>query len=94
MYEYRFCQMNMKKRYKFFNILDDFDERFNADRLLDFDYKWYSCQWDWWWNVIFFYFNIFMLMDLSCQGILLLWQEGILEFGRWECLGFFQNLKR
>lgn len=94
MHEYRFCQMNMKKRHKFFNILDDFDERFNADRLLDPDHKWYSCQWDWWWNAISFHLNTFMLMDPSCQGTLLPWQEGILESGRWECPGFPQNLKR
>lgn len=94
MHEYRFCKMNMKKRHKFFNILEDFDERFNADRLLDPDHKWYSCQWDWWWNAISFHLNTFMLMDPSCQGTLLPWQEGILESGRWECPGFPQNLKR
>ncbi|XP_062601904.1 uncharacterized protein LOC134263545 [Saccostrea cucullata] len=94
MHEYQFCKMNMKKRQKFFNILEDFDERFSADKMLDDDHRWYSCQWDWWWNAMSFHLNNFMLMDPSCQGTLLPWQEGILISGRWECLGFSQNLKK
>ncbi|XP_061183452.1 uncharacterized protein LOC133191732 [Saccostrea echinata] len=94
MHEYQFCKMNMKKRQKFFNILEDFDERFSADKMYDADHMWYSCQWDWWWNAMSFHLNNFMLMDPNCQGTLLPWQEGILVSGRWECPGFPQNLNK
>lgn len=90
MHEYQFCKMNMKKRHKFFNILEEFDEKFRADEMPDPDHMWYSCQWDWWWNAISFHVH-FMLMDPKCLGTLLPWQEGILVSGRWECPGFLQN---
>ena len=94
MHEYHFCRMNMGKRHKFFDILEEFDERFNADKMSDPNHKWYSCQWDWWLNAISFHLNTFLLMDPTCQGELMPWQEGILDSGRWECPGFPLKMKK